>query len=562
MTRNIRLLYRFLVVFTLTAIVSGQELSETKEQELKLTGGYVTKAMLFIPVPVIADNSISALRQDQKESILYLLKDRLVCFGGMEYINLDDAVYAPLRGKIESADSVNASFCTFLDTYILPPLIAKLEETLIARTLEIQSEQQRNSFISDKTKSSAHTDLEIARVYNAMYIALPVLYGYELKSLKDDYYSAKIGTGLSIYHVIVSDSGNSHVEFVKYAADSSSGLEVKDKTRALMNAAHYSTEFCVDQLSELPDFNIRTQVISRGFFTIPVWFSAQQAEAVFPGNIFRMYKTIEKDSLGTLEKKKAGWVMLRGKSNEFQDGTTEYKARVISGIPEKGMVLEQIKRRSGTLNIGTSFRPLYFYGNADTLFSETDSLGNNATLAIDGLDHHFLMLSPRIGVSNDATYRNTKKALNLYLNFDLCIFRKLLHDIGSIHYIEKNEYLSLNRIKGIEGFWSIGTKAFIRRLGFMPEIGFTLGAWWFEMTPKNYSLGQVQFSILGGLNESIALTPSVSLNFYERYALYTNWLEFSKDTEGGSEDYNMHSQNKSLKMNISGLQFGIAIQID
>jgi|WetSurMetagenome_2_1015567.scaffolds.fasta_scaffold00509_7 hypothetical protein len=337
----------------------------TAQNVTKEAGAYERKSVSFIDALWLADESALSMQPGEVREILDAVK-RAVSMPRFDYNPIPESLQRDFadRARAMRMPYVNEATATAGgDDPMLDSIAAVMENTVVARVLEIvdmnkdmraanlTSEQQRNSFMSDKAKSLGITMEDIQKVMNSAYIYLPVVRGYTTQ-LNDSMYTAGFAAGIVWFRIITAGEKARAIPVVK-SVTYSSGFSMKDRTYAttsgLVGYQEYAFRSAVKNAArnlavatqQIPEFKLSGQIVDRGFMSVGV--NMGKREGLKVDDKFQMTEVTE-DANGNQTTRKKGWVMVTRVADSLSKHGYKSKAQVIAGRPYIGAVLNEYPR--------------------------------------------------------------------------------------------------------------------------------------------------------------------------------------------------------------------------
>ncbi len=273
-------------------------------------------------------------------------------------------------------DNCLSEVTSLIKDVVAPPILDVVEMNKEIRAEERMTEEQRNSFITDKAKELGFTIDEISRVMNSAYIFLPYASNLDERTWKDTTYvyvtktvngkkvtkktkkidkittkfSTAMQMGLVWWKIVPGDSTKSS-GLIKYQplTDSSKVSVVVGKKYKLddkmVNAHLYARTKMIrglggnfgERLRAFEDFKLSGQVLERSPNYIGM--DIGEREGIRTDDVFLFMESIEENGVTTM--KKAGWALVRNVADS--NSTEGYKstARIVGGRPYIGAVLKE-----------------------------------------------------------------------------------------------------------------------------------------------------------------------------------------------------------------------------
>ncbi|MCL1946179.1 MAG: hypothetical protein FWF51_03370 [Chitinivibrionia bacterium] len=358
-------------IFALFGACFAQENVSTKE-----AGAYQRKSVAFLDFTVSKNENIP--EQWEKEFANALQNS--VRLSRFDYNNLPKNI----------ADKFNALPPSFsieerLNAAVVPLVLAAVDAQKEVRALELLSQQQKNSFITDIAKESGITEAELNAVMNAAYIFAPIYSGYSdtsyIETYRETYYykddSGNMVRGYrqvsrNVYQLNLDGGGywwkienageKPAVKIIARIERTSSGTSYPDSTyssgykqAAFRRALSGIADDVKNATMDISDFQYSGQILHKNIRNVII--SIGKNEQIVVDDKFRVYESIE-DANGNIVEKKRGWIMIK-KVGEKARGLdyTQSKAQIISGMPYMGAVVREMPHFPFDVYMGFSKSP-------------------------------------------------------------------------------------------------------------------------------------------------------------------------------------------------------------
>jgi len=274
-----------------------------------------------------------------------------------------------------------------MNRVITPPILDVVEINREIRATERMTDQQRNSFITDKAHELGFTEEEVRRVMNSAYIFMPFGSNFRERTWLDttftidsvtvngrrvgqrkrtivERFSTRMHMGLVWWKIIPgTDSTESRLEIYEPLTDSASSVvelsrSVKiNNSRATITRKQYrlqtvavtpqvyartkmigslGTDFG-QRLRDFDDFRLSGQILERSPNFVGIDLGAR--EGISMDDVFWTMETVEKN--GETVSQKAGWVMVRHIADSNSSEGYKSKAQIMAGRPYIGAVMQE-----------------------------------------------------------------------------------------------------------------------------------------------------------------------------------------------------------------------------
>ena len=528
-------IFNVLFCLVLSGNCFAQENISSKE-----SGTYQRKSVAFLNSAIIYGRNINLQWEDDLVSVL----QNSVKFDRFDYNNIPQNIldkFFALPSSLPIEERMNRT--------VVPAILAAVDAQKEIRAMDLLSQQQRNSFITDKAKELGITEDELNAVMNAAYIFAPVYLGHA-----DTSYPVQYGTAYSLtlaaggYWWKIDNSGEkpvakliAHIErtysSTKYSYEEYvlNGQKISYRYatfRSVLNAIATDVEMAT---KEIPDFKLSAQILDKNPRNVII--SIGKREGINTDDKFWVYE-LREDISGNITEKRRGWVMVK-KVGEKARGldSTQSQAQIISGMPYIGATVKEIPHLPIDVTAGFTMIPFGVddkgqrslnkkyeeirNANPDTLLTIDDSL----KLENDYLgDIRRLKLSNMYGPKLKISYNLLNKAggSQWWLNAggEFLVGRA----DGELHYSRhhvikdsdsKKEPYEINATAlGFGGDISLTKKIFIRRFLLAPELGFGFKS--IMLSPQksdiiDFYISQLSFGLVGNMGVEVALTPILHL---------------------------------------------------
>ncbi len=265
---------------------------------------------------------------------------------------------------------------SLINRVVAPPILDIVAMNKELRSQQRMTEEQRNSFITDKAKELGFTIDEVSRVMNSAYIFLPYASNLEERTWKDTTYvyvtktvngkkvtkktnkidkiTTKFSTAMSmglVWWKIVPGDSTKESRLVKFQplTDSSRVYVTLGKKYKLddkmVNAHLYARTKMIrglggsfgERLRAFEDFKLSGQVLERSPNYIGM--DIGEREGISTDDVFLFMESIEENGVTTM--KRAGWALVRDVADSNSADGYKSTARIVGGRPYIGAVLKE-----------------------------------------------------------------------------------------------------------------------------------------------------------------------------------------------------------------------------
>jgi len=469
------------------------------ESTTKEVGAYERKSVAFLNIALTKGNH---LNQELTDYFIKTLQNS-VRMPRFDYNNIPQSVIDEFK-RLPETMSIEER----MDKSVVPAILAVVDAEKEMRAMNLLSEQQKNSFITDKAKELGITEAELNAVMNSAYIFAPVYIGhttsrYEAKEFLTGRIVQMFKVTLTAggYWWKIDNSGDTpKVKLIGRIERTASGSEevgISNYQTIAFNKAINSVASDVGVATKaLPDFKLTGQILDKNLRNVVI--SVGKPEGVAVDNKYYVIESSE-DVDGNVSEKQRGWVMVT-KVGEDAKGldSMQSQAQIISGIPYIGAKLEEIPVQPIDVSVAFVMVPY------------------KVKIASGTLDMSPFQYGPRlkIGVNTAALGANVSQ---LWIN----ISGEYL--FGSVD----NAVIGDDKIifaSSFGGELSIMKKFYARRFAFAPEIGVGFKNYQFEIETYYYGYDQAfaKFVMGGFVNAGLefALHPQFNLGAFAGFNVY------------------------------------------
>jgi hypothetical protein len=310
-------------------------------------GAYSRKSVTFVDAIWTMDESSKRIPISYLREILNDIRTELK----LGRFDTNEIPESYMSSFVKEANKIHPSQLTtteklveVLNQTIVAKIIEAVEAEKEMRALQLTTEQQRNSFISDKAKLLGVTETELNQVMSSAYIFLPVVRNYS-STLNGNTYQVSLDIGLIWFHInaqgdsvkaTLSESSffrcsavSTHRQFYVGYGDYKSYAHGKVREQAIMNLKV--------GISGISDFQLSGQVMESGWRMISIDLGEEEGLSV--GDFFRVF-TYEEDREKNRKKVPSGWIRLNklAKKDKMPNFSRAY---VVSGKADLGYELQE-----------------------------------------------------------------------------------------------------------------------------------------------------------------------------------------------------------------------------
>ncbi|MGL1936953.1 MAG: hypothetical protein OCD01_18140 [Fibrobacterales bacterium] len=340
-------------IYSETPVAVNTDITNVTTQDNAEAGSYTRKSITFIDQFWSIDGSLGRMKGKYANKLLKSLH-KSVKINRFDYNKVSQSVMNRFSNELESRNKRSfEEIGALLEQSLAPEIVAVLDVEKEMRASGLTTEQQRNSFMTDKAKEMGYTIQEINQVMNSAFIYLPVLSNYTIVESKRAY-SAKINVGVVWYKVEVNEGAVS-VKLFKTMTQSAIGMANKKGLGLRKSRGSYSSEahesmigVAVQSLQvamkQIPAFSLSGQVMEKSFFSVGI--DIGEEEGVEIDDKYLLIQQSE-DADGEIFDEEIGWAVITDvadtASGKSKNGYIS-KASIVSGSPLKGDVIREYPR--------------------------------------------------------------------------------------------------------------------------------------------------------------------------------------------------------------------------
>ena len=450
---------RFDVVFAVifTGILLVASVCFAQEQE---AGKYERKSISYINALWLLDPTTRALKPGQVQYILEKIKQK-ISMARFDYNPLPESM---LKSFVERANSKSKltidDVAKLMEKELVPQIMKILEAKREMRAADLRTEQQKNSFISDKAKELDITGDQFEKVMNSAYLYLPVISNFLLiKSGKQGSKSWKASARMGIlWYSLTTKGENPKINLLVKKMSLTFGLaRIKKKTSltgrrylidgesvlpreyAFRSMVRSGVKNLVVATQQIPEFNLSGQIVEAS--AMSAGFDIGKNEGLKIDDKYLIMEQTE-GSDGTVKEDRTGWIIVSHVADTNSAEGYKSKGKIISGPAELGNVLREYPRLSLDISLGVKSFPY------SGLFGY-DSVSGGGT----GLDISVLYNIGRFIRINQ-----------LFLGFSF--------GLGAGNSDDSNTFSSVSSVSNMNMEGLLQKKFYIRRLAIIPEVRF------------------------------------------------------------------------------------------
>ncbi len=540
---------------------SQANIMDTKEAEENAAnqeaGAYERKSVSFINALWLMDKSVRNMPAEYVGYTLEKVKEKIM-MPRFDYNPLPESFISEFVAKANAQEKITIdNIAAIMDETIVPRILEIVEAEKEMRAQNLTTEQQRNSFYSDKAKEFGFTAVEIEKIMNSAYIFLPVAKSY-LGVTRNKKYTMKMDVGILWYRI--SRKGDKpKAKLMVKKMTTSMGFAKTGKTFRYDGKTVKSEEFayrsCVKNAArnllvatqEIPDFRLSTQVIETDGPN--VGFELGKKEGLRIDDKYQIVEFMEEED-GGITQAASGWVITSFVADTNSEEGYKSKAFTVAGDPMEGVVLSEYPRIP--IDILLKFKR-FAYSNA------SDDVNGNW---IDSLN-----VSGGMGLQINAQYN-----IGRYLGVSQLFF-DFGYGFGSGS--AEGTAWTLNGSSEITGVsntcmdFSLVKKFYFGRIALMSQLTFGLqqvaidaGEIDWAFTTYYYELRNSGSGLAINLAGEYALNPAINVGAglgYQLYSSSSDWEFYGKSGATGDWADLGYTMNNEVELDHSGLQFQVYI---
>lgn len=342
----------FISILTLSTFALTEEEENASNKE---AGAYERKSISYANTLWLMDGSTRRIPSGYIVPILNKVK-RSVEMKRFDYNPLPSSLTSLFTDEANSHASSDKE--TMVDTLtavmnrtLVPKIVDIVDAEKEMRALGLLTEQQKNSFITDKAKETGITASELKTVMNSAYVYLPVARRYrEWTGKGDTTYNAFIEIGVIWWNIEFNDSGSQarviSSEFIKGSGSTKvgksymhNGKTISYKKKAMMECISEVGMNLRVATKEIEQFKLTSQVGEKNFATATFFLGDDAGVKV--DDKYLIIKKTELDN-GDVVNKKSGWIRVTKVGNK--ENGNKSKAAIVSGVPSIGTELKEYPR--------------------------------------------------------------------------------------------------------------------------------------------------------------------------------------------------------------------------
>ncbi len=538
----------------------------------KEAGKYERKSVTYINALWLMDGSVRGLPADRVAFVLDNVKKGITMSRFdynpvpesfvTDFVNQANAVQLPPEAPRQAGfgalgsvhDPMLDSITAILERTVVPKILQAVDLNKELRAANLTSEQERNSFITDKAKNLGITMEDIQKVMNSAFIYIPLIRNFH-ESMKDSSYSMGFDPGIIWFRISTTGEKARAVPVVrkftfsqgfgrlgKTYASSTGVLDYKEF--AFRSAVKNAVRNLVKATQDIPEFILSGQVLEKGFMSVS--FDLGKNEGVKIDDKYHIIEMME-EANGTISQKKNGWVLVTSVGDSSGKQGYKSKGQIIAGSPYTGAVVREYPR----IPIDIVFKGRMFaFSNDSTRSSGNDPLFDS------------LKAGPMFGAGIDAQY-NIGRGMGInQLFFDIGFGIGWGSVSGELHTggLLDNPKLSSSGCMAFEG--SLVKKFYFGRFALMlqPAFSYQTASVLSEKidllgtdTYYRASNSNVGFSANAGIEMALGAAVNVGVGAgYQLFGTSKDWDLELKTGSGGSWS-KVQTFTNDLGLNYSGL---------
>lgn len=321
-------------------------------------GSFERLSVTFLNTVIPLDRSSRLIPEERRVGILSQIKDQIMMkrfdYNPLPYeieTVVVDEISAMLDKSSGSSEVLLDQVTGFMNAKVVPEVVKYVDAAKELRAQKLMTEQERNSFITDKAKEMGITAEQLTRVMNSAFIFVPVISDYNRFKVGQSY-TETVDMGI-IWWKIEVQGDKSGAEIVVKELKKSFGVS------NISDAAHESVAF--NQMAEngakalrvatqqIPAFHLTGQILERNGNRVR--YDLGSSEGVLLDSRYRIIDLIE-DGDGGITAEKNGWIVVTDIADSSSERGYASEGRIVSGRPYVGALLHEYPRTAFELNMG------------------------------------------------------------------------------------------------------------------------------------------------------------------------------------------------------------------
>jgi hypothetical protein len=339
---------------TTEGIVTAPENSGNAAQTTE-AGKYEKKSVSYVNKLWALDQTIEDLKDADVKLLLKTIQNLLIS-RRFDYNPISDELFSEFQScaKEDTATETDSSIAWIaqcMDKTIVPKILEVVNLQKEIRAAGLTTEQQRNSFFSDKTKSLGITMDQVDKIMNSSFIYMPMISDISI-SEDEETYDISAEVGIIWFRILTSgDSAKAVVvlkEFKTSMASAKVGRVFVTKNGPINHEAYAFRALAENAARNLlmitrkiPEFELSAQVLEKRASSVT--FELGKQEGLKIGDKFKIMETIENED-GTVTLKNNGWIMVKSVGDTTSKQGYKSRGKVVSGRPYLGAVLTEFPR--------------------------------------------------------------------------------------------------------------------------------------------------------------------------------------------------------------------------
>ncbi|MCL1946245.1 MAG: hypothetical protein FWF51_03705 [Chitinivibrionia bacterium] len=393
-----------------------------------------------------------------------------------------------------------------MNATIVPVILRAVDAQKEIRAQNLLSQQQKNSFITDKAKELGITEAELNAVMNSAYIFIPVYAGHEEGKNDKGEFVIKLTAG-GYWWKIDNEGQEPTAKIIATIQRTRTGVDA-NKNKAFQDAVDLIAMDVQVATRSIPAFQLSAQIVSKSPRYVEM--SIGKNEGVVIDDKYRVFESRE-DGAGNVTEKRRGWVMV----NKIKTDTEESKsqAQIITGVPYVGATVREIPHLPFDVAIMGVAVP----------YSIEDGGINGGGLQFKDVKIEDYMYGPRIKISGNMA--------NMLKETGFPVPQLWLNISGEYLFGCASGSTDIGDIKNAQSFGgelSFTKKLYIRRFVLAPEIGagfkkVILKTGEIKYLTYDVEYGYAQYTIGGiaNLGVEFAVSPLANIGAYAGLNAYS-----------------------------------------
>jgi hypothetical protein len=339
-------------------------------------GQYTRSSVTHMNTLWLMDNSVQQLSSSQVSTILEAIKEEIAIprfdFNPIpEPLKKDfvDEANRSLSGFNGSDEEAMEAISTVMNTTVVPTVVDVVKTQSRMRAMDLRTEQEKNSFITDKARELGITAEHIEQVMNSAYLYIPFVMDYT-QHTDGEKYRETMKFGIIWWQITATEDtafaeiAHRDVRFSMGNGRVGNSYSVNGERKNHQEYAFYTmTQNGARNLGvatrEIEDFILSGQVISGN--PMRMTFNLGEEEGL---TVDDKYLIIRDEILadGTRKSRRDGWGFVKNVGDSLGDRGYQSRAQVVSGNPRIGSVVREYPRLPIDVSFGYRYFPYFAEG--------------------------------------------------------------------------------------------------------------------------------------------------------------------------------------------------------